>query len=152
MQLCTIITHKGQMASIRLGEQGEILEAILIKVYMLKDSEIWQGLWKLPATAPCVVMSILDPKRRDRIQPGSWNCMPVWGIRHQTAKTQREKGASWKMSMVLGCSWGREIGMESWDRYGAIIHGKNMDEPRDDQTKQSKSERERQMPYYTTYK
>ena len=40
MQLCTVITHKGQMASIRLGEQGEILEAILIKVYMLKDSEI----------------------------------------------------------------------------------------------------------------
>ena len=36
MQLCTIITHKGQMANLRL-EQGEILEAILIKVYMLKD-------------------------------------------------------------------------------------------------------------------
>lgn len=63
------------MANLRL-EQGEILEAILIKVYMLKDSEIWQGLWKLATTAPRVVMIILDPKRREKIQPGSWNYMP----------------------------------------------------------------------------
>ena len=138
------------MANLRL-EQGGILEAILIKVYMLKDSEIWQGLWKLPTTASHVVMSILDPKGRDKIQPGSWNYMPVWGIRHWTAKTQRENEASWNMYMALGWSWDQEIGMESGDRYRAMIHGKNADGPREDQTKQSQSERERQMPHDTTY-
>lgn len=40
MHSYTLMIHKGQMADLRLEEQGEMLEAILIKVYVLKDSGI----------------------------------------------------------------------------------------------------------------
>lgn len=38
--------YKGQMADLRLDEWGEILEAISIKVYVLKDSQVSKILWE----------------------------------------------------------------------------------------------------------
>lgn len=38
--------YKGQMADLRLDEQGEILEAASIKIYILEDSEISKIFWE----------------------------------------------------------------------------------------------------------
>lgn len=47
----------------------EILETILIKVYIFKDSEISQGLQKSSTAALPVVMRVLDSREKEKSSP-----------------------------------------------------------------------------------
>lgn len=46
--------YKGQMADLRLDEQGEILEATSRKIYVLKDSESSKILWETEIIYYCL--------------------------------------------------------------------------------------------------